>query len=231
MPSTAPRQRAQGPHAARTCRAPAMCGMRRHRRPPQSPPSPATSAGLAGISAGRDSDDDAEDGDFQASGSSSEGESSSDDEEEGGAQLVDEEDVKVTKKAKTSEGKPKKAAAEGGRVLLGARTTGWPLWTALLTGGPPVPMPCLLLAHRPPSAVSLRSGRGQEAEEETREEGPRRTQACHHRLLLLLAGSPRGEWRGRGRGARQASIAVTTRLCPVPPQAQMYCPGALAAPR
>jgi hypothetical protein len=68
-----------------------MCGMRRHRRPPQSPPSPATSAGLAGISAGRDSDDDAEDGDFQASGSSSEGESSSDDEEEGGAQLVDEE--------------------------------------------------------------------------------------------------------------------------------------------
>jgi structure-specific recognition protein 1 len=65
-------------------------------------------AGLAGIDADRDSDE--EDADFQASESESE-ESSSDD-EEGGAEIVDEEDVKVTKKAKSgSEGKPKKTKA------------------------------------------------------------------------------------------------------------------------
>ncbi|KAL4426532.1 hypothetical protein ABPG77_008390 [Micractinium sp. CCAP 211/92] len=64
-------------------------------------------AGLAGISAGRDSDE--EDEDFQASEAEEESESESDD-EEGGAQIVDEEDVKVTKKQKT-EGKPKKTAA------------------------------------------------------------------------------------------------------------------------
>ncbi|PSC71373.1 FACT complex subunit SSRP1 [Micractinium conductrix] len=66
-------------------------------------------AGLAGISAGRDSDE--EDEDFQAE-SEEEEESSSEDEDEDGPKIVDEEDVKVTKKAKSAEGKPKKAAVE-----------------------------------------------------------------------------------------------------------------------